>query len=155
MTKAEAIDYISKEKKFFYLCKKITKGNELYNDLYQESLLIMLEYSEDYFKEIKCLDCLVFKIIYNMWASNTSSFWRKYRKPLEMPVIIIEDDDKIEQEKLLNKIESILSRQYWYDREIFKKVIEEGSMGKLSRKTKISKMSISRTYRKVKKKILS
>jgi DNA-directed RNA polymerase specialized sigma24 family protein len=47
MNKAQIIDVIAKDGEYIKACKSIAKNNYLADDLYQELMVILLEYNED------------------------------------------------------------------------------------------------------------
>lgn len=145
------------DKKYLRICRNITGGNLLYKDLYQETILIILEMSEEKFSEVKCLECLFIKLADRQWNSSTSPFYYSHRKPIT--AIINEPDDEYDYEadkrteEQLHLTHSEIKGSYWYDREIFKMFMELGGVRAVSRKTGIPKSSIALTINSIRKKI--
>ena len=77
----ELITKIAENKEYLTICRKITGGNLLYKDLFQEALIILLEYDQqkviDIYNrgEIKFFLTRIFIILY---TKKTSPFNRKY-----------------------------------------------------------------------------
>ena len=90
MTKYEAINLLANDKDLRQYAKNITRGNDLYEDLFHEALLALSEYSEEKIKSI-CdyqegqhtqtdnLRRYCVMQMYIMYTSPTSPFARKYR----------------------------------------------------------------------------
>ena len=151
MTKSEAIEIISNDKKLIRICRNITGGNLLYKDLYQETLLILLECSEDYFQKIKCIECFFIKIADRNWNSVTSRFYYKYRKKETFEIHEHEYDPEVDD--TIKQIERKIKKEYWYDRRLFEIYLQEGSCRAVSRKTGIPFQSVALTISKLKKRI--
>jgi hypothetical protein len=117
------------------------------NELLHEALLVVLEYKEkgkaDKLKELNTKSILFFvsRIMVNMYHSNTSRYYYKYRKFYK---------------KKLEFIDSTLKTLYWYDRELFRlyffgeKDGRQYSLTSLAKKTGISRNSIFNTIKNVK-----
>lgn len=156
MTKTELIKEVTSNSEYLSLCKRMG-GSSLGKDLYQEMLLILIQYNAEKILAIKCQRCFVVKILTNMWNSTTSPFFYKYKKnsylhdsPDTIPEPAHENENNIDEERLL-QIEAELNNMHWYDKTIFLLYIECGSSRKLQAKTGIHYVSISKTVRKVKK----
>lgn len=146
------------QKKYFNICRKITRGNSLWNDLYQESILAILELPEKKFAEIKCLECFFIKIADRNWNSSTSPFYYKYRKikTEQLTANVERGEEEGEEEKKeyeISRINKIISDSHWYDRELFNLFLKLGSRRKVALKTGIPETSVKRTIREMKKKI--
>lgn len=101
----------------------VTKNREpdisLIDDLYQEFILVVLDTSEEKLLDINSkglIDLWCYRIISNMWKSNTSQFYKKYR---EIRLIDIDDylafnnDDRSREEVLqYNRIMSVFNQAY-------------------------------------------
>jgi len=144
------------------ICQKIAR-HDLADDLYQEFILALLTYdnlSEVYSKEWFRL--FAKKIITNLYHSQTSTFSLKYRhmdKLIKyMPgvaAIWAEKPDTIEEDdmEIISFINRELDKMEWYQRELFRAVVEINSARKLAEKTKINRNSIRYTVNKVKDRI--
>jgi hypothetical protein len=145
------------------------------NELLHEALLVVLEYKEkgkaDKLKELNTKSILFFvsRIMVNMYHSNTSRYYYKYRK-FYKHIVIGKDRDSINGDKFIfnNKegkeliekklefIDSTLKTLYWYDRELFRlyffgeKDGRQYSLTSLAKKTGISRNSIFNTIKNVK-----
>lgn len=147
-------------------------------ELLHECLLVLLEYKEkgkaDKLKELNTKSILFFvsRIMVNMYHSNTSRYYYKYRK-FYKHIVIGKDRDSINADKFIfnNKegkemiekklefIDRTLNTLYWYDRELFKlyyfgeKDGRRYSLTSLAKKTGISRNSIFNTIKNVKETI--
>jgi hypothetical protein len=144
-------------------------------ELLHEALLVLLEYKEkgkaDKLRELNTKSILFFvsRIMVNMYHSNTSRYYYKYRK-FYKHIVIGEDRDSINGDKFIfnNKehkemiekklefIDMTLKTLYWYDRELFRLYFfgeKDGrrySLTSLAKKTGISRNSIFNTIKNVK-----
>jgi hypothetical protein len=86
----------------------------------------------------------------NMMQSNTSQFYRTYRKPLEVELIAHDRD-----EDLLNKVENELSKMHWYKAELLRvyAIKHNCNAKELSRVTGIPYMSIHRELKLTKREL--
>ena len=144
------------------LCKKIAR-RDLVDDLYQEFILALLTYDnlpEVYQKEW----FLQFakRIINNLYHSQTSTFYMKYRhndKKVSffpgIPTIWEEKPDQFESDEsdIIDFINKELDKMDAYDRELFKAALKLNSNRRLARETSIGRKSINNTIRKVKERI--
>lgn len=158
MQKSDVIKLLS-DKKYLIVCRKIAKGNSLYKDLYQESILALLEYPDSFFETLRCPECFFIKIVERSWNSKTSRFYYKYCKQqhtsLEYDIAEetydTDSDQKTEQQCM--HIKQQLDQQYWYDRIIWDMYQIEGSTRKVGRRLGIPFRSIANTIKKVKQSI--
>lgn len=77
------LNKIADEKLVETICKNIGVSPKYMDDLVQEIYLILLEYNQTKLQEIYDkgqLNFFITRIIKNQWCSNTSPFYRKYRK---------------------------------------------------------------------------
>lgn len=149
MTSSELIKITVNDKELKKICKKI--GGNLSDDLYQELMVILLEYDQNKLIEIYnkgYYKWFLVKTLTNQFNSNSSPFNKLYR-PKEIDHILTNDYD-INIDIMAAKIESKLQELHWYDRELFKAYIISGSYRKLSKQTDIPFNSISRTVNYVK-----
>ena len=152
MTWHELINQTAKDKEIKSICRKI--GGNLADDLYQELMIIILEYNKE-----KLLDIynkgyykwFIVKTLTNQFNSNSSPFNKKYR-PKELDYLPEHTYDK-NIDILINKIEVELNKLHWYDKELFKAYITSGSFRKLEKLTGIPFASINRTVNNVKNRI--
>jgi hypothetical protein len=145
----DVITKTSQDKELKQICRKI--GGNLADDLFQESMLILLEYDKEKLLSIYnkgYYKWFLVKTLTNQFNSNSSPFAKKYR-PKEIDFIISEDYN-YEIDLTIEKINKQLEKLHWYDRELFKAYIDSGSYRKLSKQTNIPFNSISRTVNHVK-----
>jgi hypothetical protein len=148
MTFYELINQTANDKELKKICKKI--GGNLSDDLYQELMVILLEYNKQKLIEIYnkgYYKYFLVKTLTNQFNSNSSPFNKLYR-PKEVEVISYDYDLNIDI--LAAKIEDKLNELHWYDKELFKAYLISGSYRKLSKQTNIPFNSISRTVNHVK-----
>jgi hypothetical protein len=145
----DVITKTSQDKELKQICRKI--GGNLADDLFQELMLILLEYDKEKLLSIYnkgYYKWFLVKTLTNQFNSNSSPFAKKYR-PKEIDFILTSDYDH-NIDILIDKIDKQLNKLHWYDRELFKAYVESGSYRKLSKQTDIPFNSISRTVNYVK-----
>lgn len=158
LTQREIVEAIAKDRTYFDMCKKICPDN--YDDLWQEVLLIILEYNSEKLIAIHSegkLKFFVCKIMMNQNFSSTSPFHKKYRaKESFYKSDIAQDPYDYEEDILLDKALTEISLygtendNNWYRAELFKLYLKEGSIRALSKKTSIPVMSIHRSLNEFK-----
>lgn len=77
------LEQLAKDKVVENLCKNIGVSSNYIDDLVQEVYLIMLEYDQEKLKQIYEkgeINYWLTRIIMNQYCSNTSPFYKKYRK---------------------------------------------------------------------------
>lgn len=101
------------------------------------------------------------RIILNMIQSNTSPFFKKFRtvtEDLDPRFHDEEQEDAHEMEILfetrLKDVERVLNTFHWYDTELFRIYVREGSIRKVEALVNIPRASIHNTIKKVRKAIL-
>jgi hypothetical protein len=149
MNYLDVIIKTSQDKELKQICRKI--GGNLAEDLFQELMLILLEYDKEKLLSIYnkgYYKWFLVKTLTNQFNSNSSPFAKKYR-PKEIDFILTSDYDH-NIDILIDKIDKQLNKLHWYDRELFKAYVESGSYRKLSKQTDIPFNSISRTVNYVK-----
>jgi len=168
----ELITKIAENKEYLAICRKITGGDPLYRDLFQETLLVLLEYDNQKIiniyrrGEIKFFITRIFIILY---TKKTSPFNRKYLR-YEYPnpltggsqVLIEKDDYDFEQDDNTEKKCALIKQELgiendddplWYENKLFLEFLAKGSIKKLAEDTQINYQSISSTIRKVRRRI--
>lgn len=154
------IDQLYNDKRIDEACKKIAKGNDLWQDLKQELFVVLCEYDQSKIKEIiekKQIMYFIVRILLNFYNSKTSPFYKKF-KHINDEVIDLkfikhfEDDNSYSNE--LDKIELAFEQANlsWYERGIAKLYIQEKSFRKLSAKLDIPTRSLCETMKDVKRK---
>lgn len=77
------LEQLAKDKVVENLCRNIGVCSNYIDDLVQEVYLILLEYDQDKLKQIYEkgeINYWLTRIIMNQYCSNTSPFYKKYRK---------------------------------------------------------------------------
>ena len=149
MSFLELITKTSQDKELRQICRKI--GGNLSDDLFQELMVILLEYNQEKLIDIYnkgYYKWFLVKTLTNQFNSNSSPFNKKYR-PKHVDHIISDSYDH-SIDIMIDKVNNKLNQLHWYDRELFKAYIESGSYRKLSKQTDIPFNSISRTINHVK-----
>lgn len=81
------LNKIANERLVEEICKNLGVSPKYMDDLVQEIYLILLEYNQTKLQEIYDkgqLNFFLTRIIKNQWCSNTSPFYKKYRKYYNM-----------------------------------------------------------------------
>lgn len=163
-------DYIVRNyKELQGIAKKITKGNQLSEDLLQECLLQLYEKDEIKLKKycdssIKYYITAVMRINYN---SKTSPFYYRIRKEAQTYLELFDDysyeplyDFEYEEQSLAlekEKLICILETEYvnleWFEKSIFDLYIVMGSIKKVAKKTQIPVSNVARYIREIRTKI--
>jgi hypothetical protein len=171
MTARKIIELISNDREYKKLCRNICKDKSLYEDLFQELIIILLEYPADKIESLynsNQLKWFVIRILKNQADSTTSPFYKKYNKFKNntanlSPHInwIVEskyegeydiEKDKFEQQ-VLDDFNICNSADEYYKKNLFKEAVELGSVAKLSRKTGIYIKSVRYTLAEFKKEL--
>lgn len=176
-TNNQIVEEIVRDPKFFDIVKKVTKGNELAQDLFQEVCLILLEYDNEKLNNIieqKYFNFFFVRILNNQFNSSTSPFYKMYKKEydkyidankdltidwdednsgeIELSDVDLPDEETDESwgESIRAKYEGIKSELYWYDAELFELYIRLGSYRKVSKETGIPLRSVGTNLKKTK-----
>ena len=149
MNKSEIINYALSDK-YKSICLRLA-GN-LSDDLHQEFLLILLEFSDEKIADIRQPDAFLYRILKNMACSSTSKFYEVYRRQLT------KDDIRNIKEKEspqpnYKKFSIAFDSLYWYDKEILKLYESSGSVSKIKEKVNIPETSLKVTIRNARKEI--
>ncbi len=159
MTKNKIIAQIVKDGKFLKICQNITHNSELYKDLFQECILILLEKDEDLICELHLKDELrayFIRIVQNSFNSSTSPFYKKYRKQLEVKKEDSSEDieSQYDYERIVEYInESSNSRLEWFDNQTVKLLIQGNEITMLSKKTGINFRTLKKAIERFKQRI--
>lgn len=148
------------------ICRKITEGHELSQDLEQEAVTIILEKHLNKFdrmehpREVKFYLVIVIR---NLWIGKRSRFHAKYRtrdiidhtEPIES---IPDIGYSLEPDEFLAVIEKEIASwqkdgQFPYDQKLLELIADEGNIIGISRSTKIPYRSILWSLDKARKKI--
>ena len=144
------------------ITQKITKGNELSDDLFHD-VLIQLATNEKYNKLNDTQKTYYFiRAITNQYYSLTSYFFRTYKKFNTMELIpdiaiIYEDYEETPSIEWINDVldaELLKNPSSWYHIGLFRMHMEFNNINKLHKKTTIPKYSIRLTI-KIMKELLN
>src|SRR5262245_28690553 len=84
--KDEIIQYAIGEK-YKSICLCLIKDSQLQNDLFQEFMLVLLQYDERKLSEIRQPDAFLFRILKNMACSSTSEFYKRYKRTVDADTV--------------------------------------------------------------------
>jgi hypothetical protein len=153
------------------MCKKITNSHELSADLFQETMLILLEMDEAKIVsmyEKKYIYVYIYAIMSNQWFAKRRNFNKNYRHLEKDEKInnrhIQQSDDVIDIFDAANKIWDIIHQEekslkkssdsgFPYDVEVFKIYMKLGDAKKTAKELNIPYNSIAYTIRNFKKRI--
>ena len=124
------------------------------DDLIQEVALLLLEMDQEKWETINDAGYLrwyVVRTMINMATSSRSTFARKYElhqpKP-QLKDIPEEEGYDFEKEADISLLEEILEEYHWYDRDMLRLYLKEGSYRKVSKVTNIPFKSVGNTVKK-------
>ena len=147
MLKQDLIEEVQKDD-YKHICKKLLPP--YWEDLYQELVLIVLEYDEAKIEKIQNINgarYFLVGILCKMAHSNTSQFYTKYRKSyIEMDVSEPEEEADI---SALNVFDGL----HWFKKDVFKSYVEEGSIRKVASKENINRGTVYNIVKEVKEAI--
>tara|TARA_R110000751_G_scaffold86889_16_gene172649 strand:- start:149 stop:724 length:576 start_codon:yes stop_codon:yes gene_type:complete len=124
------------------------------DDLIQEIALLLMEMSDDKWRQINeggYLRFYVVRTLLNMATSKRSNFAKKYNlfnTTNEVPEQIDSEGYDYEKELDMRTLEVLVDELYWYDKEVLKLWLEEGSYRKVSKKVGIPFKSIGNSVKK-------
>jgi RNA polymerase sigma factor (sigma-70 family) len=157
-----------KQKDWFYMAKSFGVSDEDANELVQQMYIRISDYVKDVSKimynDTEVNTYYVYITLRNLYLSDFHKANKRTSYIEDLPEDIVDyriDNIKIEEEKeyfdrVIDKVESIVEKWYWYDKKVFNiHFYEEMSMRKISKETKISLSSIFNTLSNGKKKIKS
>jgi DNA-directed RNA polymerase specialized sigma24 family protein len=170
ISKDEIINKVCSNKEYKRICKRIADGNPLYEDLYQELILLLLEYDAAKLEGIYDrgeLNWFIVGCLNNMYRSNRSGFHAKYRHHqhnAELSYDLADGGKRTgwtepyasynpELDRLYDDVTAELKQLSWYEQELFRSYLREGSVRKLAAKTDIPYRTIGLTVMKVRNKI--
>lgn len=155
LTHDQLITQIATDKEYKRLCRKLSP--EYSDDLFQELMIILLEYDKDKLmtlQEQKRIRFFIVKILMNQACSNTSPFYKKYRKQYYVDLDIEESEednyDLVQTEIERYKYEN---DDNFYRATLFEHYVNKGSIRKLSKETTIPPMSIHVSLKEFKQEI--
>jgi len=124
------------------------------DDLIQEVALMLLEMDQEKWETINeggYLRWYVVRTMINMATSSRSTFTRKYElhqpKP-QLKDIQEEEGYDFEKEADISLLEEILENYHWYDRDMLRLYLQEGSYRKVEKATGIPFKSVGNTVKK-------
>lgn len=147
-TVTEVLEILSNFSGFTFLKDMCNRnGGEAGQDLYQDLFLIIADYPPSKILDIFNrgeMQYFCSGIIINQTHSNTSPFYKQYKKPLPVDDLSnILDGGNIEKNIMLDDIERALSKLGWYEQEIFKMYFyERKSLRAITREIKVPHTSI-------------
>jgi DNA-directed RNA polymerase specialized sigma24 family protein len=150
--KDQAIVDLLSDKSLNELALKIAGDNS--GDLIQEVALLLLEMEEEKWTEINeggYLRWYVIRTMLNMATSSRSTFSRKYELHQYKGILRDVEDSEgydFEKEEDIALLEVLLERHHWYDRDMLKLYLKEGSYRKVSAATGIPFKSVGNTVKK-------
>lgn len=156
MTARKIINEIANSREYKTLCKNITKGNELSEDLFQELIIILCEKDpkviEDLYEK-KHLKWFIVKILQNQYNSRTSDFYKTHVSFGQRSTEIIERKEITEPENEYYHHVVEFEKQKlvfntsgeWYENKLFLAYLNEGSLRAAEAKTGISRTAIKNT----------
>lgn len=159
-------EYITKNyTELYQSVKNITKGNELADDLYQECILVLLEYKDkDKIQQLvdsNQLKYFFISIAIRQYISTTSPFHTKYRKhqqntsDKDVYQLPIEDDQYDHDiDTLINYINKEKETQSWYTKKMLELKFEHNmSYREISKMTQIPLTSCYNTINTFRNKV--
>jgi hypothetical protein len=126
---------------YLSICKS-TARPDLAEDLYQEFLMALLTFpSLAEVNEKEWFDFFCARLISNLYESETSVFYKKYRaneakeKYVSRHSTYIPDETALKSDAILDKAIDELEKLVWFDKEIFKSVHKSRSIHRVSNHT--------------------
>jgi hypothetical protein len=143
------------------ISKKITKGNELHQELlhevivqlYEKKVINLKQYDDD---SIRYYITAVLRI---NWYSKTSPFYYKIRKEratyteLTFDMSYTTEQESFEKQELFDILEREFTELDWFRKSLMEMYLTLGSLKKVSQKTTIPLSSISRYIKESKEQI--
>lgn len=116
MNRNEIVLQITQDKSYLEYCKKICQGRDVYQDLYQYTMLQVLEMEEEKLKKLFSEDIRKYigRIIWLSVNTKSSEFYRKFIKEggEDIPVPnIAEDETESEFDLFMDRFNSGLDRE--------------------------------------------
>lgn len=147
MKEKAAIDLL-KDEEMHELAQKLCNCPD---DLIQEVAMVLLEMTDEKWEQINEGGYLRFYVVRTMMTMATSprsSFSKLYDLHNHNKVDHEREDYDWEKEDDLSLIETLMEELHWYDREVLKLWLEEGSYRKVAKKVDIPYKSIGNTVKK-------
>lgn len=166
MTAEQIVNLVATNPEYKKICTTIAKGNDLADDLFQELIIILIQYDKAKLEQVYKsggLKFFIIRILQNQYKSDSSDFHRKHRRfnqaSVELTGIEVWDNEETKDQYYSYIVEYEQSREVhedsadWYANSLFKGFIREGGYRKLERKTGISRTAITTTLTEVFNKI--
>jgi hypothetical protein len=146
-------DYITRE---YYtllnIANKMTKGDSYAGDLLNDVLVQIYDKPQLKLRTIddNSIKYYIVAIMRINWFSKTSPFYRKIRREssmyneLELVKEIVQQDDNLDDHKLIDLMEEEWAELDWFRKKIFEKYMIMGSLKRVSKDTSIPLTSIAR-----------
>lgn len=147
MKEQAAIDLLS-DQELHELAQKLCNCPD---DLIQEVVLLLLEMPEEKWQQINEGGYLRFYIVRTMMTmatSKRSSFSKLYNLHNHKKVDHEREDYDWDKEDDISLLEILIEELHWYDKEVLKLWLEEGSYRKVGKKVDIPYKSIGNTVNK-------
>jgi len=159
LSNIEIIEKISRDPDYKGLVNHITKGSHYADDLFQEVILILLQYKAETIVrlwEANELTYFITRIVKTQFYSAKSPFKYKYGMNDKAPQNPDEYDPEIDRvfDLIKGYFKDQIKQGNWYEVKLLEEYIEKGSYMKLSKATGIPKASIQSTCTKFKEKII-
>lgn len=159
LTKTDIINLITTDKEYLRISRKIAKGNDLQNDLYQEFIIVMIEYNEGKLIEVFKKGQLKFfctGIMQRMYYNKNSPFYKMHKKFIEnidsnIPEIRFEESENNPEINIPKLIE--LGNELKFETTLLLLSVEMGSVVEVSKQTGIEKDAIHKAIKRAKKQI--
>lgn len=158
MIASEIINQIANSREYKDLCRNITKGNPLHEDLFQELILTLCEKDPAKIEDLHGkgeLKWFIIKILQNQYKSTSSKFYKQNIQFSQRSSELNDEPEKDNQEDELNDIIQVVEAEAkketfeksseWYENKLFRSYLKETSLRKLERKTDISRNAITNT----------
>lgn len=158
MKAKDIINEIANSKEYKDLCRNITKGNSLWEDLFQELILILCEKEPAKIEELYSkgqLKWFIVTILQNQYKSNTSDFYKDHIRFSQRSTELFDspqiEESKEQIEDVLQVVDHVKEKEVfdttsdWYENKLFKSYLHESSFRKLERNTGISRVAINNT----------
>lgn len=163
MTSTQIVNMIATDSDYRKIVNNISSVYS--DDLFQEVLLILLEYDKKKLEAIYkkgYIKWFFIRIVTNQAKSEQGGFYRKeiayYKSKLPINESILSYEEEEDKEKLLNKVEELTStsgnicKKEYYERTIFKLYAETKSILRISQMTGIHRKCLTETVNKFKQK---
>jgi len=137
------------------IAKKITKGNDLTQDLLHEVIIQLYDKDKIILKKYddNSIKYYIVAIMRTNWYSTTSPFYYRVRREMVKYVDITQclemeaEQESFEKEEILSILEQEWCELDWFHKSLFEMYMALGSLSKVSKKTRIPLTSVS-TYMK-------